>query len=420
MFSRLTFNSLWLLLARIGTQVGLALFTIILARQFGSSTFGEYTFIASVIVVGNALTTFGTDMMLIRDIAATDELSGLFPALVIQILLSIIFIAGTIVASSHLPNLNPEAVIALRIYCFSLIPLAFFTVFTTILRGKQRMVSYASLNLALTILQLAAIFWLRLQVGGIINLVILLLLVQVIGTLLAGILCHFQIQYSSQSWTNITRQLGDLIRICAPIALLGILGILYQRLSLIIILSLGGPSPTGYYSAAARVVEAAKIGHVAVFTALYPLMAQVNASGKSNWIGTFRLPVLVLLGGAIITSNILSLLAKPFIFILFGSGYISSISPLQVLAWMLIPYTINSFLSLAFLAEGDTTIIMIALISGIISLTILTIWWEPLMNLRGAAWAALSAEILQSIILFTRYIQQYRNALKESLAGVQT
>jgi O-antigen/teichoic acid export membrane protein len=128
---------------------------------------------------------------------------------------------------------------------------------------------------------------------------------------------------------------------------------------------------------------------------------------------------MVLLGIAIITSNILSLLAKPFIFILFGSNYFSSISPLQVLAWMLIPYTINSFLSLAFLAEGDTTIIMIGLMSGIVTLAILTIWWEPLINLRGAAWAALSAEILQSIILFTRYIQRYRNALKENLAEIQ-
>ena len=175
MFSRLTLNSLWLLLARIGTQVGMALFTIILARQLGSSVFGEYTFIASLIVIGNVVTTFGTDMLLIREIAAGDRLSDLFSALLIQILLSAIFIAVIAIVSSHLPNLDQEAVIALRIYSFSLIPLAFFTVFTTILRGKQHMVAYALLNLALMILQLAAIFWLRLHGGGIIILAILLL-----------------------------------------------------------------------------------------------------------------------------------------------------------------------------------------------------------------------------------------------------
>lgn len=411
MFSRLTLNSLWLLLARIGTQGGMALFTIILARQFGSSVFGEYTFIASLIVIGNVLTTFGTDMLLIREIAASDRLSDLFSALLIQILLSAIFIAVIMIVSSRLPNLDQEAVIALRIYCFSLIPLAFFTVFTTILRGKQHMVAYALLNLALMILQLAAIFWLRLRGGGIVILAVLLLMVQVIGTLVAGTLCQFQIHYSSQPWPVLLGQLWYLVKVCAPIALLGLLGILYQRMSSIIILSLSGTASTGYYSAAARVVEAAKIGHVAVFTALYPLMAQVHATGKLHWIGAFRLPVLLLSGEAILASFILSWLAKPFILILFGPGYISSVPALQVLAWMLIPYTINSFLSLAFLAEGDVTIIMIALMTTIITLSVLTIWWDPLMNIKGAAWAALLSETLQSIILSGWYFKQHRKVI---------
>jgi O-antigen/teichoic acid export membrane protein len=408
MFSRLTLNSLWLLLARIGTQVGLAFFTIILAREFGSSRFGEYTFIASVVVIGNTLSTFGTDMLLIREIAATDRLLDLFPALVIQIVLSALLIVVIFVVSSHLPNLGPEAIIALRIYSFSLIPLTFFTVFTTILRGKQRMATYASLNLALILLQLVAIFCLKLQGGGLISLAILLLFVQMVGTLLAGILCRFQIHFFFQTWSGFLNKLWHLTKISAPIALLGLLGILYQRLSSIIILSLSGTVWTGYYSAAARVIEAAKIGHVAVYTAIYPLMAQVNATDKSNWSRTFRLPIIFLLSGAMVAAFILSWLAKPFISILFGSEYISAVSPLQVLAWILIPYTINSFLSLAFLAKGDVNIIMFALMAGIITLTILTMWWEPIMDLRGAAWAAIFSEILQSIILISRDYQQHR------------
>jgi O-antigen/teichoic acid export membrane protein len=411
MFSRLTLTSLWLLMARIGTQVGLAVFTIILARQFGSSVFGEYTFIASLIVVGNVVTTFGTDMLLIREIASGDILPDLFSALMIQILLSVLFIAAIEILSSHLPNLDQDAVIALRIYSYSLIPLAFFTVFTTILRGNQHMAAYALLNLSLMMLQLAAIFWLKVHGGGIIILSILLLAVQLIGTLVAGALCQFQIEYSSQPWRAQLGQLWYLVKACAPIALLGLLGILYQRMSSILVLSLSGTASTGNYSAAARVVEAAKIGHVAVFTALYPLMAQVHATNKPNWIEAFRFPVLLLSGGAIIASLLLSWQAKLFIFILFGPGYISSIPALQVLAWMLIPYTINSFLSLAYLAEGEVTIIMIALMATIITLAALTVWWDPLMNIKGAAWAALFSETLQSIILSSWYFKQHRKLI---------
>jgi O-antigen/teichoic acid export membrane protein len=184
--------------------------------------------------------------------------------------------------------------------------------------------------------------------------------------------------------------------------MLGLLGVVYQRLSLFIILSMSGSTLTGYYSASARVVEAAKVGHVAVFTALYPLMARMNPLGKLNWIRTFRFPLILLVGGAIIASMILSSLAKTFIDILFGAGYLNSASPLQVLAWILLPYTINSFLSLAYLAEGDSTTIILALIIGIFTLTFLTVWWVPQLNLKGAALAALSSEILQSIILVGR------------------
>ena len=399
MFYRLTRNSLWLLLARIGTQLGMAFFTILLARGLGTFAFGEYTFIASIVVIGNVLTTFGTDMLLIREIAAADELSGLFPALLIQILLSALFIMVVAVASSYLPNPNSDAVSALKIYSLSLIPLAFFTIFTTALRGKQRMISYASLNLALTVLQIAAILWLRLQGGGLISLAILLLLVQTIGALLAGFLCKFQIQISAKSWSHMQERLWRLIRASAPIALLGVLGIIYQRFSLILLPSLGGAALAGSYSAAARIVEAAKIGHVAVFTALFPVMSQVNAADRSNWFRAFRLPLLLLMSAAICLSIFLFWLAKPLVSTLYGSEYFSSISPLRVLTWVLIPYTINSFLSLAFLARGEEMIITLALIAGIFALGIFTIWWEPTMGLYGAASAALCAEVLQSIIL---------------------
>jgi O-antigen/teichoic acid export membrane protein len=254
-----------------------------------------------------------------------------------------------------------------------MVPLAFFNVSATILRGKQRTASYASLNLALIILQLTALFLLRLQGGGIIVLAILLLSVQAIGVILAGHLCQFQILFSSQPFHELVRQLFYLIRICAPIAVLGLLCILYQRLSLIIILSISGTTSTEDYSAAAIIVEAAKIGHVAIFTALHPLMTQVNATDKLNWVSTFRFPVLLLLGGAITASFILFWLAKPFISILFGTGYNFSSSPLQVLSWFFVPYTINSFLSLVFLAENKVLIIMLSLMTWIITLIILTI-----------------------------------------------
>jgi O-antigen/teichoic acid export membrane protein len=281
-------------------------------------------------------------------------------------------------------------------------PLAFYTVFTTALRGKQRMGSYAILNLALVVLQVAAVVWFGWIGGSLIALVSLLLLVQVVAAVLAAILCSLQFADIWLGWQLSLHKAWSLVKASAPIAMLGLLGILYLRLSLLILPLLAGAAVTGWFSAGARLIEAAKIGHVAVFTALYPLMAQVGTANKFNWSSTFRLTWLLLLGGAVLASSAICILAGPLVTLLYGPEYIPSISSVQILAWVLIPYTVNAFLSLAFLAREDEGAIAVALATGILALVILTIWWEPLIGLRGAAWAAVCAELVQSAILVAR------------------
>ncbi len=199
MFSRLSRNSLWLLLARIGTQAGLALSTILLARQLGSAAFGEYAFISAIVLLGNTVTTFGTDMHLIREIAATKDESMLQPALWLQLALSAAFICAVLVVSRSLLGLSPEAEVAIRIYIFSLLPLAFFTVYTTALRAHQRMLAYSLLNLALMLAQLVAVFVLVRIRAGLVALAVLLLIVQCLAAVFSGLLSRLRLPQTGLS-----------------------------------------------------------------------------------------------------------------------------------------------------------------------------------------------------------------------------
>jgi O-antigen/teichoic acid export membrane protein len=280
-----------------------------------------------------------------------------------------------------------------------MLPLAFFTVFTTALRGRQRMLSYSLLNLALMIMQILAAVWLLWRGGGLIDLAVLLLVVQVGAALIAGIICTIQFPDLMQTWRFSKLQPFLLLRTSAPIALLGVLGILYQRFSLILLPLLAGTAATGWFSAGARLVEAAKIGHVAVFTALYPLMAQSRGAENLRWSRSFRVPGLALLAGAFVASLVLYLLADPLVSILYGTQYLLSIPLVRVLAWMLIPYTLNTFLTLALLARGEEREIVRALVLSTATLAILTTWWVSFAGTSGAAWAALCAEVTQSLIL---------------------
>jgi O-antigen/teichoic acid export membrane protein len=423
--SKLAKNSLWMILSRFGAQGLAVVFTILLARRLGIEGFGEYTFIAAIIFVANALTTFGTDMLLIRDIAAKGDLSRLPSALIVQLVLSILFITVVWMFGALTPNQNPEIVTALKIYCFALIPLAFFTVFTTALRGIQRMDIYSLLNLIVSVLQVGVVL---LPNINIIRLSVLLLSVQIIAVVIASFVCVMTIPGFWQVWKFPSFHLFSFLKQAAPIAWLTLLGISYQRLNVYMLSTMSGAMETGIYSAASRAVEASKTMHLAVFAALYPAMAEgtshlhdlLSKSHQPRVLQGERSPTTkspirlgdyfirsrfemtyfgFLFAGATIISLLLSILAKPLMILLYGNQFIPSSNVLQILAWMLIPFTVNTYFTLSFLASKRESIIGRSLIASLLGLLVLNLWWIPAKGPEGSAWAALVAECIQSTIL---------------------
>jgi O-antigen/teichoic acid export membrane protein len=177
MITRLGKNALWLFASRLATQATTVLFTVFVARQLGSASFGVYAFLSAVLFIGNMLTTFGTDMLLMREIAARRALSLLPAAMLLQLGLSLLFILIVGTGAPLFPNQSAISVMAVRIYTLSLIPLAFYTVFTIALRGTENMGLYALLGFASAALQLIGIAFV--PAGGILALVIWPFFVQV-------------------------------------------------------------------------------------------------------------------------------------------------------------------------------------------------------------------------------------------------
>jgi O-antigen/teichoic acid export membrane protein len=399
MLSRLSSKSIWLLGSRVGSQLGLAIFTILVARTLGSTGFGEYAFIASVVFIGNVLTTFGTDMLLIREIASTKDHSNLSAALFIQLGLSTAFVSIVYIASALVPAQEPAAVATLRIYSLSLFAQAFFTVYTTALRGRQHMRAYSVLNtitMAAQLLVALLLYWMH---GSLLQLAVLLLAVQLFSAILAGLACKVVLPNELHLWSLKFGTLRPLMKASAPIALLGALGVLYQRFSLLLLPGLAGTAAAGWFSAGARLVEAAKTGHGAALTAIYPMMAETHAQRPDRWSRAFRIPGVILLGGGLIGAVALYMLAAPLVLLLFGSGYLASIPVVRILAWILVPYAINSFLTLALLAHHEERTIVQGLTLSTAILVTLTVWWAPLAGALGAAGAALCAETAQALFL---------------------
>jgi O-antigen/teichoic acid export membrane protein len=419
--SHLGKNSTWMLLSRLGAQALAVAFTVLLARQLGGQGFGEYAFIAAAIYLGNALTTFGTDMLVIREIAGTGDLSSLPAALILQLVLSAVLIGFLFLAAPMLPNQGPDAVSGLQVYSLSLIPLAFFTVFTTALRGMQDMSAYMLLNLASALMQVGAA-WLATRLGGgVVQLVWLLLIVQGSSALLAGVLCTLRIPAFWQSWHFSPRKILPLGRACVPVALLTLLGLAYQKLPIYALSMLGGAVLTGWFSAALRTVEASKTLHLAVFTALYPAMVhdlppRAGSIGRTApWKTPFGPSWWLLLAGAAAASTALFGLARPLALILYGPGYTASILPIKILAWVLVPFCVNNFLSLSLLAARKEGAILRVQLAGLFALAALSAWWIPAWGLPGAALACLAAETVQATAYLSPYLWRHVPRLVDRL-----
>jgi len=394
LFKKLAHDSFWILIARVGAQIFMVIVTFLLARRLGTDGFGEYAFIAAVGMIGNVLTTFGSDMYLIREIAAKSGLTDLSSVFVLQLVLSVLFIIGIFLVSPYLPNQSPESIQALRMYSFAMIPLAFFTVFTSALRGAQKMTAYAWLNFIVPAFQVLLIFFFIQHGTSIITVVSVLLIVQIAAAILAGIFCSMLF---SSLWKNLHYSFEKTISLfyaCLPIALIAILGILYQRMSLAMLSFLGIASMVGIFSAAARVVEAARLGHISAFTTLYPAMANTNKTSSK----TFSLSWLLLLVISIIGSLLMFLFAKPIVDIFYGAEYQSSVAVLKILALTFVPYTVNSFLSLVFLARKQEKTIVYTLTISLLILVMLNLFLIPRVGEVGAGWATLIAEVVQAIL----------------------
>ena len=113
-------NIIWTVLSRYGAQ-GLAVVSnILLARYLGVEGFGEYALASAVLLIGNAFTNFGMDMILIRKLSVTDVPWLLTDGLGGQLFLSLVYSGAVFFAGQFI-----DIPFSVKFYTLTLFPLSF-------------------------------------------------------------------------------------------------------------------------------------------------------------------------------------------------------------------------------------------------------------------------------------------------------
>ncbi len=403
---RIRLNAIWLLLTRLITQAQLVLFTVLVARRLGVSGFGQYAFVAALIVLGNVATTFGTDTLLIREIArdrqAQADLSA--AALWMQLLLSGVWLMVVALGANLLADQSPAVMQALQVYSLSLIPLAFFTVFTAVLRAHERMDLYMLLNVVIAFLQLGGA-WLVLQgQSDLLSLVMMLNVVQLGAAVLAGVVCYRHLPAFQFHVTVARDRFVQVARLAWPFALLSVLVVLYQRLGVITLSAFGMEIQAGWFAAATRVTEPAKMLHFAVLGALLPALSYLAAPAvdkQHNRLATdlFRRSLWFLLSVSALAAGLIAVLAQPIVMVLFGVSYAPAAMLVQLLAVSLIPYTISASLAVQLVTQKQERRVLWITALSVLLAFLLNSGLIPAYGSVGAALAVVGSESFLAVLL---------------------
>jgi PST family polysaccharide transporter len=197
--------------------------------------------------------------------------------------------------------------------------------------------------------------------------------------------------------------LRSLLAACAPIAGIAFLRVLNQRLSLILLSLLGGAAATGFFSAGARIAEAARIGHHAVLSALFPMMSEASGAGQADVASRYRRPFWWLVAAAGAGSLLIFASAPLLIEVAYGAPFRPALGALRILAFVLVPFTINDYFSIAFISQNREALMMRITAAYLVTLVALMALLVPGRGQEGAAWALLVAELLQAAALISSW-----------------
>ncbi len=404
-------NTTWLAAGRIASHVFNIALTVVVARGLGSAGFGQYAFVLAVVAIGNIITIFGTESLLVRDIAAKrgDAARLVAAALALQLVLSATVIILVIGGAGWLPGRTGDTVLALRIYVASLLPLAFNSVCSAMLRAWERMDLSALLTCGTAAL-MASVAFVVLRVGGSLpQLMAALLLAQVVVSVVAWYLCRvvqpgFALTHAAGIGSTV---LLGIIRRTWPLALLGGLAILSQRVGVLLLTFLAGDASSGWFAAAFRVVEGLKLAHYSLLAAMSPVAARMVADAMSDepikdpepLAGLLHKSMVILVILGVAAALVATLAAKPIIVVLYGSSYGPAIQALRVLAWTLVPIGAAAPTALGLVSAGHERIVVRTAAIGVVVTLAAGVLLIPRMGVSGASSAVLVGESIRCALL---------------------
>ncbi|MBN8634841.1 MAG: oligosaccharide flippase family protein [Anaerolineae bacterium] len=399
--SRLPSNTLTLLGSNLGGALLLFVLSALIGRTFGSPGLGVYAVALAWVYPLSLVVEFGLTTLMTRAISAD---STQIPAYMESITVARLLLGGGALIAFYLAapliSRDPVVITALQISAPLIVIQPFYSQFTSVFKAQGRLWTIPALNLGMIGAQVV-LTAIALANGGNILHALSLNTVTSAGQLVAAWWLYQRLTLAEQARLPLSLGRGGwgvrlvtLLRAAFPFALAAIFAALQARM--VILLLEQQVIEAGYFSAANRFIEAAKLLPNAFFAALFPLI------GSASVQGAFRPAALGLAAFGLVAGIGFTVTAPLLLTLVFGGGFQPAVPTLIVLGWSLLFFALRGARTIYWYAHSGEHFVNGVNAFAVVAIFVLSAALIPAYGAVGGAVAVLLTDLGVTTVLYTR------------------
>ncbi len=398
--TRLSRNTITLLISNLGGAGLSFLLSALIGRTLGVEGLGVYAATMAWLLPLSLIAEFGLSTLMTREIALDFDSAHPYLETVTR---SRLLLGGTImlllIAAAPLISSDPLVVAGLQISAPLVIIGSFFSALSAIYKVRGQMWPIPYLNIGMLIAQVLLTF-LALRAGGGVIAVLVINLITSAGQLVAAWwIYRWRFYDAVRAHLQVVPALLPMLRRALPFALAAFFATLQTRLSVILLERLASTTEVGYFSAASRFVEAARLIPNAFFGALFPALA-VLAVDRLLLNQTFRRGMFGIGAFGLAAGVGFTLLALPLLHFTYGDRFAPAALVLQILGWSLFFSLLRGARTLYLYALGQES--RVNRVNGIVIILqiVLSLLLIPSFGALGVAGIHVLIEIAALVLLW--------------------
>jgi len=186
-----------------------------------------------------------------------------------------------------------------------------------------------------------------------------------------------------------------------PLMLAIAAGYIYLKVDQVMIGSMLGKYEVGLYAVAVKLTEVWYFIPSIICTSLFPAIINSKKSDIKVYNSRLKNLYILMFISSVIIAIVMTFLAKPIVYILFGSGYLESVGILKIYIWSSIGLFLGTAINQYLIAENLVkTIFALNLLTMIVNIGLNFIFINR-FGLLGAAWSTLISYSIIPVIIFS-------------------